>query len=173
MNQKAEKGKPKSKLRYTIPLILIILVIAAILIVPRYNSYLKNKRAAEIKTAIETVRLHVDQAWHKAGTISGIKLENVIKQAGISPKVLNNWQFYVSWKQTDVYTTEIVNKLKDVNPNQTIYVAPYRMILAVATADNPVGEGTKVWFSDASNSYHGFGIDNQVEPDWAVIFPNP
>jgi len=153
--------------------VLIILIIAAIIFVPRYNRYLKDKRAKEVKTALEALRNSVDQTWKNAGTISGITLEGALKDAGISQKIQDKWQFAIAWKLTDIYTTEMVNKLKDVNTNQFAYVSPYRLIMASATAKNPLKEGTKIWLNGDTNSYHGFGVDDKVEPNWSEIFPNP
>jgi hypothetical protein len=53
------------------------------------------------------------------------------------------------------------------------YVSPYRMIMASAKGGAALKEGTKIWFNGETNSFHGFGIDDKVEPDWSVIFPNP
>ncbi len=168
-----EKRNHRNKLRYIVPIVLILLIVAAILVVPRYNRYLREKRAAEVKTALEALRSGVDQSWKNAGTISGITVEGALKDAGISQKVLEKWQFVIAWKLADIYTTEMVNKLKDVNTNEMVYVSPYRMIMAVATSENPLREGTKAWFEGDTNTYHGFGIDDKVEPDWITMFPNP
>jgi type II secretory pathway pseudopilin PulG len=163
----------RSKLKYVLAVVFIILIIAALFLVPRYNHWQREKRAAEIRTALEAFRSSIDQAWKTAGSISGITVEGAVQDAGISQRVLDKWQFFVAWKLTDLYTLEMVNKLKDVNTNETVYVAPYKMIMAVATAKNPVGEGTKTWFMGDSNSYHGFGYDGKTDPDWSIIFPNP
>lgn len=167
------KNTPKSKMIYILPIVLILLIIASIILVPRYNRYLKAKRAKEIMTAMESIRLKTDQIWKTNGTISGITLQGILTEAQISPKLQQKWQFVIAWKQTDIYTTEMVQKLKDVSTNETVYISPYRMILAVATKDNPLKEGTKLWFAGDSNTYHGFGVDDEVEPVWTEIFPNP
>jgi len=167
------KNKPRGRTKYIILLILVIVIILAIFLVPRYNRYLNNKRALEIRTALEALRNSVDETWKSTGTISGITLEDSMQKAGISPKIQEKWQFVIAWKLTEIYTTEMVQKLKDVSTNQMAYVAPYRMIMASATDKNPIGEGTKVWLNGDTNSYHGFGIDDRVEPNWKEIFPNP
>lgn len=173
MSNSEVKNTPKSKMKYILAIVLILIIVAAILVVPRYNRYLKARRAKEIMTAMEAIRTKLDQAWKTNGTASGITLENILKEANISPKVLNKWQFAIAWKRTDIYTTVMVNKLKDVSTNETVYVSPYRMILAVATEKNPLKEGTKLWFSGDENTYHGFGVDEKLEPIWAEMFPNP
>ncbi|MFO7660729.1 MAG: hypothetical protein R6V77_07435 [Candidatus Cloacimonadaceae bacterium] len=167
------KNKSKGKAKYIILIILILLIIAAAFLIPRYNRYLKEKRAKEIRTALEDVRNAVDQTWKSSGSISGITLEGVLEQAGVSPKIRDKWQFAIAWKLTEIYTTEMVDKLKDVNTNQMAYVAPYRLIMASATANNPLREGTKIWLNGDTNTYHGFGVDDKVEPVWAEILPNP
>lgn len=163
----------RSKLKYIIPVILIILIILAIIFIPKYNRYLNQKRAAEIRTALTAVQYVVDAQWKSRGSISGITIEQVMEEADISQKIQDRWQFVIAWKLTEIYTTELVEKLKDVSTHQTTYVAPYRMIMAVAKARNPLREGTKVWFIGDTNSFHGFGVDELVEPDWKEIFPNP
>jgi hypothetical protein len=45
--------------------------------------------------------------------------------------------------------------------------------MAIATKEGSVPEGRKVWYDGDNNSFHGFGIDEQVEPDWSRILPNP
>lgn len=167
------KNKPRGRTKYIILIILILLIVAAAFLIPRYNRYLKEKRAKEIRTALEEVRNAVDQTWKSAGSISGITLEGVLEQANISPKIRDKWQFAIAWKLTEIYTTEMVDKLKDVNTNQMAYVSPYRIIMASSKGSAGLKEGTKIWFSGDTNSYHGFGVDDKVEPDWADIFPNP
>lgn len=172
--QLPESNKPKKiKIRYIVLAILILVIVGGAIIIPRYNRYLRTKRANEIRTALEQVRQSVDQHWKNAGSISGITIEGIEQEAGISSKVLKKWKFVIAWKLTDIYTAEMVNKLKDVTTNELVYVSPYRMIMAYATQANPLGEGTKVWFVGDANSYHGFGVDNEVEPDWLIMFPNP
>jgi type II secretory pathway pseudopilin PulG len=167
------KNKPKGRAKYIILAILVILIVAAIFLIPRYNKYLNNKRAVEIKIALEALRNSVDETWKSSGTISGITLESALQNAGISPKIQEKWQFAIAWKLTDIYTTEMVQKLTDVSTNQMAYVAPYRMIMASAKAQNPLKEGTKIWLDGDTNSFHGFGVDDRIEPDWTQIFPNP
>lgn len=173
MTNISKKRNHRSKLRYIIPIVIILLIIAAILVIPRYNRYLREKRGTEVKTALEALRSSIDQSWKNAGTISGITVEGAVKDAKISQKVLDKWQFVIAWKLADIYTSEMINKLKDVNTNEMVYVSPYRMIMAVATSKNPLKEGTKTWFVGDTNTYHGFGIDEEIEPDWATMFPNP
>lgn len=168
-----EKPATRKKLKYMLAIIIIILIVAALFLVPRYNKWQREKRATEIRTALEAFRNSIDQAWKTSGSISGISVETAVRDAGISQKILDKWQFVVAWKMTDLYTLEMVNKLKDVSTNETVYIAPYKMIMAVATAKNPVGEGTKTWFAGDANSYHGFGYDGKIEPNWSTIFPNP
>lgn len=173
MTTKSEQTPAKNKTKYIVIGILVILAIAAVILVPKYNKHLQNTRAQEVKTALDQFRSSVDKQWKSAGTISGVTVESALQDAGIKANVLKKWNFVVAWKLTPIYTKETVDKLKDVSTNQTAYVSPYRLMMAVATQDNPLGEGTKLWFDGDTNSYHGFGVDQQVEPDWAAVFPNP
>lgn len=173
MSVQEVKNKPKGRAKYWILFILIILIVAAAFLIPRYNRYLRDKRATEIRTALEELRNTVDQSWKTRGSISGITLESALEEAGISQKIRDRWQFAIAWKLTEIYTTEMVDKLRDVSVNEMAYVSPYRMIMASAKAGGVPKEGTKIWFNGDTNSYHGFGVDDKVEPDWAAIFPNP
>jgi type II secretory pathway pseudopilin PulG len=169
-----EKGKMSvKKLGYIVLAAVILLAIAALILVPKYQAHLRDKRAKEVKTALDAVRAGVDKYWKESGSISGIRVDSVVKEAGIKPKVTDNWQFVIAWKPAEIYTSEMVEKLKGVETNKLVYVSPYKMVMAVAKSGNPVGEGTKVWFIGDTNSYHGFGIDDEVEPDWAGILPEP
>jgi type II secretory pathway pseudopilin PulG len=166
-------NKPSKKFRNIAIILIILALVIAIFVVPQYNKYKNAKRATEIRTALENLRNTVDQQWKSSGTISGITVEAALQKAEISPKLQDKWQFVIAWKLTDIYTTEMVEKLRDVNTNEMAFVSPYRMIMASALPGNPVREGTKIWFSGETNSYHGFGVDDKVEPDWTVMFPNP
>jgi Tfp pilus assembly protein PilE len=173
MNKEATKHS-STRIKLVIALlIVIILAILAAIFIPRYNNYLRNKSAAEGKLALEALRNTVDNYWKTNGSISGISTENAIVEAGIKDKVAAKWQFAIAWKETTLYTTEMVNKLKDVNTNQMVYVSPYKMIMAVATDANKLREGTKIWFEGDTNQFHGYGVDELVEPNWISIFPNP
>jgi len=173
MNTTPTAPPRRKKLRYILPLVLIILIVLAAVLVPRYNRYLRERRAKEVRTALEAFRAAADQTWKTKGSISGITVEECLKTAAISPKVTAKWQFVIAWKMTDIYTTEMVDKLQDVNTNELAYVSPYKMVMAVAKAGNPVGEGIKIWYDGETNSYHGFGVDSRIEPDWSAVFPNP
>ncbi|HOH46714.1 MAG TPA: hypothetical protein PLX59_02660 [Candidatus Cloacimonadota bacterium] len=173
MTEKEKKPmSTKAKLRLAL-VIIIILGIAALILIPRYNQMLRDKSAAEGKAALEALRLSVDNMWKSNGTISGITLDAALDAAEISPKLREKWQFAIAWKSTEIYTTEMVNKLQDMNTNDAVNVSPYRMIMVVAKADNRLREGSKIWFMGDNNQYHGNGIDDKVEPDWNMIFPNP
>jgi len=173
MSQETIKSSStKKKLVIALVVILVLAILAAILI-PRYNKYLRNKSATEGKLALEALRNSVDNYWKTNGSISGITIEKAIAEAGVKDKVVQQWQFAIAWKETTLYTTEMVDKLKDVNTNQMVYVSPYKMILAVATENNKLRQGTKIWFEGDTNQFHGYGIDEMVEPNWNTIFPNP
>lgn len=169
----ADANNKKSRLKYYIVAALIIIIVALILIVPRYIRYQRENRAEAISTAIKTVQQHVDTYWKTNGSIGGYDIDLALVEMGLPAKTIRNWNFAIAWKSTEIYTTQMVDKLKDVSENRTVYVAPYKLILAYATAENPLGEGRKVWFDGDNNSYHGFGFDDKIEPDWHMIFPSP
>jgi type II secretory pathway pseudopilin PulG len=169
----SEASNQKSRIKYYIVAALVIIIVAAILIVPRFRRYQQNRRAEAIRTAIEALQRNVDDYWKKHGSIGGYDIDLALVELGLPSRTTNNWSFAIAWKPTEIYTTEMVDKLKDVSENRTVHVAPYQIIMAVASADNPVGEGRKTWFDGDSNSYHGFGYDERIEPNWATIFPKP
>ncbi len=163
----------KSRIKYYIVAALIIIVVALILIIPRWNSYQNRKQAEEVRTAVQALRDYVNNYWKTNGSASGFSTENALVEIGLKPKVLEKWDFAIAWKSSEIYTTQMVDKLKNVNENNYVYVAPYKVIMAIASASNKVGEGRKMWFDGDANSFHGFGVDEKIEPDWARIFPNP
>ncbi|MBP7118303.1 MAG: hypothetical protein KBB33_08245 [Candidatus Cloacimonetes bacterium] len=169
----ADTDNKKSRTKYLVAAALVIIIVAAILIVPRYNKYVMNKRAQALRTALEAVQKNVDDYWKTNGSIGGYDLDLALVEMDLPAKTTKNWNFAIAWKPTEIYTTQMVDKLKDVSENRTVYVAPYKIILAVATVDNPLGEGRKSWYNGDDNSYHGFAYDNMVEPNWRDIFPNP
>ena len=163
----------KSRIKYYVLAAVIIIIIAAVLIVPRWNNYQNNKRAEEVREAVEALHLYVDNYWKTNGSASGFDLNSALVEIGMKQSVIKNWTFAIAWKSSVIYTTQMVEKLKNVDDNNYVYVAPYKIIMAVATAQNPLGEGRKLWFDGDANSFHGFGVDNAIEPDWARIFPSP
>ncbi len=169
----ADSNNKKSRVKYYIVAALVIIVVAAILIIPRYNSYQNNKRAEAIRTALEALQQNVDNYWKTNGSIGGYDMDLAMVELNLPTQTTRNWDFVIAWKATEIYTTQMVDKLKDVSENRTVYVAPYQIILAIASSENPIGEGRKSWYDGDNNSYHGFGYDELVEPNWRDLFPNP
>jgi len=169
-----DNPRPKgNKFWIIVILALIVLLLLAIFGLPRYNRYLMKIRSANGKEGVEAIRTRVDEYWKTNGNMGGFTIENALPETELSNKVKKQWNFFVAWKSTQLYTTEMVDKLKNVNANDYVFIAPYRVIMAVATKDNPLKEGTKIWFEGDTNLFHGYGIDNVVEPDWGTLFPNP
>ena len=166
-----EKGNIWKKILIIVGIVVVLAVLAIVL--PRISRYLMKKRSQTAQNAVTEIRKSVDAYWQSNGKMSGFSIENAIAEAQLSKSVQKNWNLVVVWKPGEIYTKELVDKLSDVNTNQYVYVAPFRMIFATATKDNPIGEGKKVWFDGDSNMFHGYGIDKLMEPDWKVIFPNP
>lgn len=169
----AKPATRKSRIKYYLVAILVVIVIALILGVPRYIRFQKESRIKAIHTAMEALRHDVDDYWQTNNLISGYGLDLALQKLKIPAKVLKEWDFVIAWKDTEIYTAQMVEKLKDVSENRTVFVAPYRLIMAVATKENPLKEGKKVWYDGDNNSFHGFGYDDKVEPDWRALFPNP
>lgn len=163
----------KSWKKYLVVAGLIVIIVALILIIPRWNRYQNERRAAEIHKAMGELKLYVDNYVKNNDSASGFDLDTAFIELEFKDKVLKNWEFAIAWKPGVIYTSEMMNKLKDVELNEYVNVAPYKIIMAVATASNPVGEGRKLWFDGDKNSYHGFGADDSIEPDWQRIFPRP
>ncbi|HNZ07311.1 MAG TPA: hypothetical protein PKI63_05895 [Candidatus Cloacimonadota bacterium] len=154
---------------------IVVLAILAFLIfgMPRLKAMQAKKLSAEAKTALEALKLNVDNYWKTHDGAGGFDIAKALEDAKIEKKAQERWDFVIAWKPTDIYTGEMMGKLNDLNQSNYVYVAPYRLIMAVAKAKNPAGEGAKMWFSGDENQYHGFGLDGMVEPDWHKIFPNP
>jgi len=168
----AQKSK-KSKFWLIVIVVLVLLLMLAIFGLPRYNKYLMKGRSANGKAGVEAIKTRVDEYWKTNGNMGGFSIENAVAETQLSNKIKKQWRFYIAWKSAQLYTTEMVDKLKNVNANDYVFIAPYRVIMAVATKENPLREGTKIWFEGDANSFHGYGIDEKVEPDWGVLFPNP
>ena len=173
MEQEVKKNFSWKKTGIIAGVVVVAILAVWIFALPPYKANLARKRSAEVKTALEALKQNVDDYWKTNNGAGGFEVATALKEAKISAKVLDRWDFVIAWKPTDIYTGEMMNKLNDLNQSNYVYVAPYKMIMAVATAKNPVGEGVKMWFTGDDNQYHGFGLDNQVEPDWSRIFPNP
>ncbi|MCB5262056.1 MAG: hypothetical protein LHW64_06295 [Candidatus Cloacimonetes bacterium] len=165
--------KKKSKVKYLVVAAIIVIIVALILIVPRYYKYQNERRAEEVHKALEDLRLYVDNyvKIHESG--SGFDQEKALVELGFKSKLLKNWEFAIAWKPVLIYNTQMMDKLRDIEMNEYVYVAPYKIIMAVATSTNPVGEGRKLWFDGDENAFHGFGADERIEPDWQRIFPSP
>ncbi|MCB5265959.1 MAG: hypothetical protein PHT37_08160 [Candidatus Cloacimonetes bacterium] len=171
--EKTESQNKKSKVKYLVVAALVVIIVALILIVPRYKKYQNERRAEEIYKALDKLHAYVDNYVKVNDSASGFDLEKALVELKFKDHVLKNWEFAIAWKPAVIYTSQMMEKLKDVEINEYIYVAPYKIIMAVATSTNPVGEGRKLWFDGDKNTYHGFGADDSIEPDWQRIFPSP
>jgi len=172
-SETAPRQKSKKGLLILILAILILLGALAIFTYPRYQAWVNGKRSLDAQNAITDIRKNVDNYWKTNGKMSGFQLENALAEAKLGKKMRKNWQFVVVWKPGEIYTKELVDKLANVQTNEYVYVAPFQAIFATATKENPLPAGTKVWFEGDANRFHGFGVDDLPEPDWAKIFPDP
>lgn len=165
--------KKKSRIMYYIIAALIVIIVAAILIVPRWNKYQNDRQAGAVLKALEALKVYTDNYVTTHQSASGFNVEAALVEIDIDRNTLKNWNFAIAWKPAVIYTQQMMSGLKDVERNTYVNVAPYKIIMAVATKDNPIQEGSKVWYDGDENAYHGFGIDDRIEPDWLRIFPNP
>lgn len=170
---KKEPVQNKWKPYLIVGAVLILICVILIFGLPRYKRYLMKKRSTEVRTAIEALKLSAESYMKERGSISGFTVEAAIEEAKISQRTRDRWDFYIVWKPTSIYTNQLVQQLKNIENNSYVSVEAYKIILAVATAKNPLGEGTKQWYVGDDNSFHGYGIDELVEPNWSSIFPNP
>ena len=170
-----KKKKVSAKTKFWGIVIIIALVVLAvwIFVVPRVKASIATKRAAEIRTAMEALKQNVDDYWKDHDGAGGFVMSQALNDAKIKKDVQDKWQFVVAWKPTDIYTKEMMEKLNDLSDGKYVFVAPYKMILAIAKDKNPLKTGTKTWFDAKDNQYHGFGVDLLVEPDWSEIFVDP
>jgi len=172
-NDNAPSSRTGRKWLWITLVIVVMLLLLAVFGLPKYQQHLMKSRSAKAKEAVESIKGRVEAWWQTNGNMGGFTMENALAETKLSKKTKEQWNIFVAWKPTEIYTKEMVDKLKNVKSNDYVYVAPYKVIMAVATEANPLPAGTKVWYEGDSNSYHGYGIDNRVEPDWKVIFPNP
>lgn len=163
----------KSKVKYLVVAGLVVIIVALILIIPRYIKYQNERRAEVVYKALDELHRYVDNYVKNNDSASGFDLDSAFIELEFKDRVLKNWEFAIAWKPAVIYTTQMMEKLKEVEVNEYVYVAPYKIIMAVATSSNPVGEGRKLWFDGDKNTYHGFGADDSIEPDWQRIFPKP
>lgn len=168
----AEKNN-KSRVKYYILAVVIVIIVALILIVPRVRQMQETQRIEAIHGAMERIKDYVDDYWQANESAGGFEIDKALVELNLKASVIRNWNFAVAWKSSEIYTTEMVEKLKNVDENRYIHVSPYKIILAWASKENPVGEGRKLWFDGDTGKYHGFGADDMKEPDWSRLFPKP
>ncbi|HPV14019.1 MAG TPA: hypothetical protein PL126_00050 [Candidatus Cloacimonadota bacterium] len=170
-----KESKISGKTKFWGIVIIVALVVLAvwIFVVPRIKASIAAKRAKEIMTAVESLKQEVDDYWKEHDGGGGFVMSEALSAAKIKKDLQEKWQFVVAWKPTDIYTKEMMDKLNDLSDGKYVYVAPYKMILAVAKDKNPLQTGVKLWYNANTNKYHGFGVDKMVEPDWSEIFTDP
>ena len=173
MSENKKNENKKSKVKYLVVAALVVIIVALILIIPRCMKHQNEVQIEQVHDAMDKLHQYVDNYVKNNDSASGFELEQALVELGLKDKVLKNWEFAIAWKPAAIYTSEMMEKLKEVEINEYVYVAPYKIIMAVATASNPAGEGRKLWFDGDKNSYHGFGADESIEPDWQRIFPKP
>lgn len=167
------ENRNKSRIKYYITAGFIVIVVALVLLIPRYKSYVRSAQHNNAFEAIEKLHDYIDDFWKQHQSASGFDLEKALVELKLKPKVLEMWGFAIAWKPADIYTKELVDKLKSLDESSYVYVSPYRAIIAIATDKNPIGEGKKLWYEGDSGKYHGFGADELVEPNWAELLPKP
>lgn len=164
-----KSGKAK-KILIIVVLILVLIIIA--MAIPRYNRYMKNKRSTEAQTAISEIRKFADVYLQSKGSMSGFTVENAMTEAKLNKRTMKNWKFMFVWKTPEEYNRELAEKLK-ISPTETyVPMVLYKMVIAIATKENSAGEGKKVWYDAYDNKFHGYGIDDIVEPDWQILIPD-
>lgn len=167
------KKNNKSRVKYYFLAALIVIMVALILIVPRVREMQRKQREETAFETLTMIKEYVESYWQTHESAGGFDIEKALTELNIKPSISKNWNFAVAWKSSEIYTTQMVEKLKNVDDNRYIHVSPFKIIMAVATKDNPIGEGRKLWFDGDDGKYHGFGADDMIEPDWARIFPKP
>lgn len=171
--KKESKISGKTKFGGIVIIVVLVALAVWIFVVPPIKANIAKRRAAEIMTAMEALKKEVDDYWKEHDGGGGFVMSEALGAAGIKKGVQEKWQFVVAWKPTDIYTKEMMDKLNDLSDGKYVFVAPYKMIMAVATDKNPLKTGVKVWYDAKANLYHGFGVDQKVEPDWSEIFTDP
>ncbi|PKN74051.1 MAG: hypothetical protein CVU50_00305 [Candidatus Cloacimonetes bacterium HGW-Cloacimonetes-3] len=169
-----KNSSPKAKkLKQILIIILIVIVLVLIgIFVPRYNRYMKSKRSAEAIAALDAIRKVADVYIQTNGSMEGFTLANAIGEANLSKKTIKNWKLLFVWKTPEEYNRELSEKLKISPTADYVPMVLYKVVIAIATKDNSAGEGKKVWYDGIGFVYHGYGVDDLVEPDWTNLFPD-
>jgi len=96
----------KSKTKYYVLAGLIVIIIAAILIIPRWNTYQHDRRAAAALEALESLKSYTENYVKTNQSASGFNVEAALVEIDISDKILKNWNFAIAWKP-DGYPHEL------------------------------------------------------------------
>ena len=148
------KKNNKSRVKYYILAALIVIVVALILVVPRVRDMQRTQREEAVFDALSKMKDYVEAYWQTHESAGGFDVEKALSELNLKASISKNWNFAVAWKSSEIYTTEMVEKLKNVDENRYVHVSPFKIIMAVATKDNPVGEGRKLWFDGDDGKYH-------------------
>lgn len=118
--------------------VVVIIAILAAIAVPIYMNYVRKARSTEAQSAIAAIRSAYRVHFQTFGTTDNYKIEDALKDTQLGNRTLKNWKFEVVGNPPDKY-------------------------IATSTADFPEGEGKQVWYERNDASYHGYGIDDEVD----------
>lgn len=130
------KSKKGFSLIELLAVVIIIAVLAAIA-VPIYMNYVRNARSTEAQSAIAALRSAYRVQYQTYGTTDGYTVEDALEDVRLGSATLKNWEF-------------------DVVGDRYI---------ATSTSEFPEGEGKQVWYDREEATYHGYGIDDEIDED--------
>lgn len=123
--------------------VVVIIAILAAIAVPIYMNYVRKARSTEAQSAIAAIRSAYRVYYQTYGTTDDYDIEDAMKDTQLGNRTLKNWEFEVVGNPPDKY-------------------------IATSTADFPEGEGKQVWYDREDATYHGYGIDDEVDEEDVV-----
>ncbi len=118
--------------------VVVIIAILAAIAVPIYMNYVRKARSTEAQSAIAAIRSAYRVHYQTYGTTANYNIEDALKDTQLGNRTLKNWKFEVVGNPPDRY-------------------------IATSTSDFPEGEGKQVWYDREDATYHGYGIDDEVD----------
>jgi prepilin-type N-terminal cleavage/methylation domain-containing protein len=123
--------------------VVIIIAILAALAVPIYMKYVRQARSTEAQSAIAALRSAYRTHYQAYGSTDKYTVEDALKDVKLGKATLKNWEFQVVGN-------------------------PPKRYIAISTPEFAEGEGKQVWYDVDDSSYHGYGIDDEINDDEIV-----
>ncbi|MCF7793802.1 MAG: prepilin-type N-terminal cleavage/methylation domain-containing protein [Candidatus Cloacimonetes bacterium] len=123
--------------------VVVIIAILAAIAVPIYMNYVRKARSTEAQSAIAAIRSAYRVHYQTYGTTDDYDIEDAMKDTQLGNRTLKNWEFEVVGNPPDKY-------------------------IATSTDEFPEKAGKQVWYDRDDATYHGYGIDEEVDQEEVV-----